>query len=239
MRIAICDDNVADRKQLERLLSRESDKRAASEGIVFTDSYGNFRALLDCPQQYDGYFVDLCQTPEITGEILLQELTARGVQSPVIFMCSGIDYRLQDLPAQVYFLDKPVKVAELSHLLDLCRDAMSTREPLIELRQEKDTLYVREKDILYAVEHKRMLHVQLTDGREAICCISNENFFAQVESFAAFLSPSPKVTLNGRYIQDFGFRKVIMRDSRSFKISPKVLPYARQIWEQLKSSDLP
>ena len=28
MHIAICDDNVADRKQLERLLKRESDKRA-------------------------------------------------------------------------------------------------------------------------------------------------------------------------------------------------------------------
>ena len=27
MHIAICDDNIADRKHLERLLSRESDKR--------------------------------------------------------------------------------------------------------------------------------------------------------------------------------------------------------------------
>lgn len=237
MRIAICDDNVADRKQLERLLGRESDKRAATEGIVFTDSYGHFQALLDCPQQYDGYFVDLCLTPEITGMEVLQALTARGVQSPVIFMCSGIDYRLQNLPAQAMFLDKPVKVAELSHLLDLCRDAMDTREPLIELRQEKDTLYVRERDILYAVEQKRMLHVQLTDGREAICCISNENFFAQVESFAAFLSPSSKVTINGRYIQNFGFRKVTMQDGHTFKISGKVLPYARQIQEQLHTSD--
>lgn len=236
MRIAICDDNVADRKQLERLLGRESDKRAATEGIVFTDSYGNFRALLDCPQQYDGYFVDLCQTPEITGESLLRELTARGVQSPVIFMCSGIDYRLQDLPAQAHFLDKPVRVADLSLCLDLCRDAVGTREPLIELRQDKDTLYVRERDILYAVEQKRMLHVQLTDGREVICCISNENFFAQVEGFTSFLSPSPRVTLNGRYIQAFGFRKVTMEDGHSFKISGKVLPYARQIREQLKTS---
>ena len=33
MHIAICDDNVADRKQLERLLCRESDKRKADTGV--------------------------------------------------------------------------------------------------------------------------------------------------------------------------------------------------------------
>ena len=46
MHIAVCDDNVADRKQLERLLKRESDKRAASTGIIYTDSFGNSTSLL-------------------------------------------------------------------------------------------------------------------------------------------------------------------------------------------------
>ena len=38
MHIALCDDNVADRKQFERLVKRESDRRAADEGILFVDS---------------------------------------------------------------------------------------------------------------------------------------------------------------------------------------------------------
>ena len=41
MHIAICDDNVADRKQLERLLSRESDARMAQSGVFYTDSFGD------------------------------------------------------------------------------------------------------------------------------------------------------------------------------------------------------
>ena len=49
MHIAICDDNVADRKQLERLLKRESDKRASSTGIIYADSFGNASALLANP----------------------------------------------------------------------------------------------------------------------------------------------------------------------------------------------
>ena len=33
MHIAICDDNIADRKQTERLLGRESDRRAKTDKI--------------------------------------------------------------------------------------------------------------------------------------------------------------------------------------------------------------
>ena len=37
MHIAICDDNIADRKQLERLLDRESDRRKGTSGVFFYD----------------------------------------------------------------------------------------------------------------------------------------------------------------------------------------------------------
>ena len=67
MHIAVCDDNVADRKQLERLLKRESDKRAASTGIIYTDSFGNSTALLSNPMQYDAFYIDMCLTEGTTG----------------------------------------------------------------------------------------------------------------------------------------------------------------------------
>ena len=35
MHIAICDDNIADRKHLERLLSRESDKRMGTPNLLW------------------------------------------------------------------------------------------------------------------------------------------------------------------------------------------------------------
>ena len=66
MHIAVCDDNVADRKQLERLLKRESDKRAASTGIIYTDSFGNSTSLLSNPMQYDAFYIDMCLTEGIT-----------------------------------------------------------------------------------------------------------------------------------------------------------------------------
>ena len=74
MHIAVCDDNVADRKQLERLLKRESDKRAASTGIIYTDSFGNSTSLLSNPMQYDAFYIDMCLTEGTTGtDVLFQD----------------------------------------------------------------------------------------------------------------------------------------------------------------------
>ena len=53
MHIAICDDNVADRKHLERLLSRESDKRAGTPNILYVDSYGDKDKFLQNPLKYN------------------------------------------------------------------------------------------------------------------------------------------------------------------------------------------
>ena len=44
--IAVCDDNMADRKQMERLLGRESDIRLNDTGVLYIDSYGSEDALL-------------------------------------------------------------------------------------------------------------------------------------------------------------------------------------------------
>ena len=58
MHIAICDDNIADRKQLERLLKRESDKRAGTTGSFYTDSFGNCEILAINNMLYDLFFID-------------------------------------------------------------------------------------------------------------------------------------------------------------------------------------
>ena len=103
MHIAICDDNIADRKQLERLLKRESDKRAAVSGILYTDSFGNAEALLANPMQYDAFYIDVCQTEGVSGSDIVSALTAKGVNAPIVMCCSHINYREYTLPSNVIF----------------------------------------------------------------------------------------------------------------------------------------
>ena len=74
MHVAICDDNGADRKQLERLLTRESEKRHTDEGTIYADSYGNATNLLANPLQYDAIFIDICHTPGVTVKEIVDTL---------------------------------------------------------------------------------------------------------------------------------------------------------------------
>lgn len=67
MHIALCDDNVADRKQFERLTKRESDRRAARDGILYVDSFGNAEALLHNPMQYDVFMLTCAKLRALPG----------------------------------------------------------------------------------------------------------------------------------------------------------------------------
>ena len=166
MHIAVCDDNVADRKQLERLLKRESDKRALSTGVIYTSSFGNASSMLATPMQYNAFYIDVCKTEGITGMDIVRELTAKGVNAPIVMCCSDTNYREYSFPSNVIFLDKPIKVTELGESIDHALSIMEKAEPLIELREDTETFYVTEPDILYAVENGRHVLVSLVDGRK-------------------------------------------------------------------------
>jgi len=139
MHIALCDDNVADRKQFERLVKRESDRRAAAEGILFVDSFGNSESLLTNPMQYDVFYIDMCKTPGVSGADVVNALIKKGVNAPIVMCCSDIDYREMTFPVNVFFLDKPIKSDELSASLDRALEITKQAFPLIELRVEKET----------------------------------------------------------------------------------------------------
>lgn len=232
MHIAVCDDNMADRHQLERLLKRESDKRASATGILFADSFGNCDLLLQNPMQYDVFFVDMCHTEGITGMDVVDRLTQTGVNAPIVLCCSEINYREYSFPENVLFLDKPIQSGKLSESIDLALKVMKAAEPLIELREDKNTVYVTESRILYAVEEGRYVTVTLTDGRRIQTASDAVNFFAQIEQYPAFLMPSSKVILNCRHIQKLGFNKVQMTDNSVFKVRRDCMAYAKNAFSE-------
>ena len=232
MHIAVCDDNVADRHQIERLLKRESDRRAATTGILYTDSFGNCDTLLANPMQYDAFYIDMCLTEHTTGVDVVARLTQAGVNAPIIMCCSAINYREFPLPDNVIFLDKPIKAAELSDSIDHALRIKEQAAPLIELREDKETFYVTEPEILYAVEEGRYMLITLKDGRILHVATDTVNLFEQLENYPTFLAPASRLIINGRYIARLGVRKVFMTDGSVFKIHKDCMDYAKKIFQE-------
>ncbi len=232
MHVAVCDDNVADRKQMERLLGRESDRRAKLTEGLYIDSYGNEKALLANPMQYDIFFIDMCKTEGTDGAMVAKKLCAAGVRVPIYMCCSDINYRKLTLPENVSFLDKPMKpemlIASLDHAYEMKQNAV----PLIELREEKQTLYVTEADIMYGITDAMHVTIHLADGRTAKVATSVENLYDQWEHYDAFMMPTLKAIINGRFITKISMFHVYMKDGTKFPIHGAYKNYARLLLEK-------
>lgn len=225
MHIAICDDNVADRKQMERLLKRESDKRALDTGVFYVDSYGNAHAVMQSPMLYDAFFIDMTSEP-MNENHLVHLLLEAGVTAPIILCVSSINYR-ETFPcasdkdySNIYFLDKPIATAELSDILDLCIQKKSEHVTLIELRGEFHTRYVAEDDILYSKAVKNYIHVFLQDGSSIEIVSSLDNFYFQLEAYTHFVRIAPGVMINSTHVRKLSRFKVTMSNRTSLYIAP-------------------
>ncbi len=237
MHIAICDDNVADRKQTERLIRREAERRLAQSVSIYADSFGNADALLSNPMQYDVFYIDLCHTEGVNGLSVAKSLTDLGVQAPIVLCCSEIDYRQYPVSENIFFLDKPLKVSELSKSLDRALEIRSHAPSLIELREEKNTFYVTEADILYATETGRGLVVTLRDGRSVTLGCDAINFFSEVECYRSFVQASFKTVINCRYIRSLRLGRATMTDGTKFRIGWECLDYAKAAFEQFSGEN--
>ena len=88
--IALFDTNFGERKQMERLLDRESDRRGETCSI-YTTTFGNKDTLLNTQRIYDAYFLDL-PDEQYSAYDLAKDLRLKDIASPIIFLCSSMNY---------------------------------------------------------------------------------------------------------------------------------------------------
>ena len=206
MHIAICDDNIADRKQLERLLTRESDKRKSVSGLFYADSFGDNAVLLRKAVQYELIFIDMTAS-EPGGFSLALSLITHGISVPIVLCSSKINYQeqissLSSCPANLLHLNKPIKTAELSALLDQALILQSLREPTIELRSKTDTYYAKEDEIIYAIQKNNYVHVYLTNDREISFLATLENFYDEISMYTHFVKLNATTLFNITHMKE-------------------------------------
>lgn len=242
MHIAVCDDNIADRKQMERLLGRASDRRLHTTGVLYIDSYGNVEAVMRSPMLYDAFFIDMTSGP-VNGFQLARKLIDAGVTAPIVLCISTIDYPSvieaavakvpedvteasnhdilrRQLQKQILYLQKPIKVSELDEMLDHAQNSKAETIPTIELRGEKETFYVYEDEILYAVKDGNYVHVVLTENRSLDILSTIHNFYMQVATFTHFLPVSEHCFVNVTFVEKLSLLKLTMKDGKTFSVSP-------------------
>jgi DNA-binding LytR/AlgR family response regulator len=236
--IAICDDNVGDRKQMERLLKRESDKRAKDNNVLYVDSYGSIPAIMRSPMIYDAFYIDMA-SGETDGAALALLLREAGVTAPIVLCVSSVDYRelfcaySEVERRNIFFLDKPIKKEELSASIDQISALKNQIMPTIELRGETITRYVEEDDIVYAKVDGRYIHVYLKDGSIISILSSITNLYSQLAAYTHYAAVSRSSMVNVIYLKKVSLTKLTLTNGTVIRTSPS---YSMDIKKALRQS---
>ncbi len=225
MHLAVCDDNIADRKQTERLLGRESDRIFKETGErIYIDSYGNAEAFLQNPQMYHGLFIDMT-VGDVDGLAILKTLLDINIVRPIIMLCQNLDYRKLasdagiDAP-NVLFLDKPIRVAELHEVIDKIKELTADVPPTIELRGMEETIYAREEEIISAESKKRSeILIHLTGGRQIAVIGDIINFYDECKIFPSICPVNDYGLVNVNHVTGTSFGKVHLDNGNTIKQS--------------------
>lgn len=219
MHIAICDDNIADRKHLERLLARESDRRKNTNGILYIDSYGNVDALTKSPMIYDLFFIDMTQLPPYGMEtaILLREI---GVVAPIVLCTSSIRYEdYAKPPVELFYINKPFKPEELTTIIDKVEAKKKKAAPTIEVRDDLNTYYIYEEDFIYAYPDGYRTKIVLKNGRVIMQLGTLQELIPVLQPFDSFLLLGKKYIVNYNHIEKMERNYVLLSDHSKVPLS--------------------
>lgn len=222
MHIAICDDNVADRKHLERLLSRESDKRAGTPNILYVDSYGDKDHFLRNPLMYDMIFLDMTATPTVAEEII-EKLVQMGFHAPLILYSSKIDYTtFTNLPETVVHMKKPYIHNPLPELLKLgdAQAQKSKNAETIAIPCENGIQYIPKDNICYCMPASSGYLLGLTDGSKKNISIDISELQILILPYREFCRITKNHIINMQYVKKMNPFSISMQDHEKFRINP-------------------
>lgn len=231
MHVAVCDDNIADRKQMERLLHRESDRIASTSGILYIESYGNPEALLAAQLHYGVYYLDL-SAHQMSSLELVAALRENGIDS-TIFLCTSKQGDLTQLPPHVFYLEKPVKVADLKASIQVALEEQTHITPRIEFREFEKTHYVEMQEIVYVASNKKdHSDLHLTDSRTIHITESVFNIFQNLNpAHPELCAISEKILVNARHLSKVTWNKITFDTGETIKISISASRYAKSAKE--------
>lgn len=220
MHIALADSSVGDRKQMERLLERESDKRINTTGVFYIETFGSKEALLGSPTVYDAYFLDVTDKDSNSYDIA-KKIREKGVLSPIVFCISTIDYHnCGELLANSVFINKPIRVADLSLVLDqILKQKQDNMIPTIEFRDQSESFYLEERDIMYMQGEAYTVRIFLKNGTIKVANGFIENVWSELTNFKSFVPINSKTIVNARYINDVSGLYCIMADKTRLMIN--------------------
>ncbi len=222
MYIAIVADNVADRKQSERLMNRANTALAPSIGTLYVSSFGDESSFLHECMKFDLFIIDYDNDPErsLSTVSKLKEMCAPGIS--VILKPAEQPFSYETAIKGIYTLDKPILTAPLHKLIiDVYNEVEEKKKQvkLVELRGENGTHYIPKDDIMYIkiddAKHTVNYHIATGEVIELSGTLSDVD--KAVGIYDEFELKLRNVCINTEHIKEENKKSILMSDGECFQ----------------------
>ena len=234
--IAICDDNPADRKQAERLLSREKDRRLSDGDVIYYDTYGSEADMLPYFSKYDLFLIDISHSTR-DGMMVATDLHNRQARGIMVLCQSELDYRSKYGDTDyVIYKEKPLYQRDFPPLIDLAKKNRMSQIPKVELRGESDTVYADPDDILYARATKYYTVIALRGDRSFHLFGNINRLRSMLSVYKQFLVIDAKTIVNMTHITSHSGFSFKMSDGAIIRYSFLNKPRLRSQYRRFVTS---
>ena len=226
MRIAIVDDDAADRRwlaeQLEALLIRRR-----LEGKVFLFAGGESFLTSARSEKFDLAFLDI-YLAGLDGVAAAQSLRTFDPDCLLVFSTASPDHALEGYRVQAaQYLVKPWGEEELERLFDQLARLLPAAEKYVELRTGRRTVRVLLRDILWAEHFQHQICVHTAGGREVSTRLTFGEFSSLLAEDSRFFVCGRGLLVNLDHAADLDGSVFLLDDGTSLPITRDLIPSAR------------
>lgn len=214
MKIAICDDELRIRKEVENALSNYFSQKLINVEIYI---FENGKDLLNSDLCFDMAFLDI-EMPILSGVEVGKKLKQK-YNNIVIFMITAYSEYLDDaFELGAYrFLPKPLDITRLYRSLDAALLSISSKE-IKTICANNESAIISTNSIIYCESYKRKTKIVTTNGE----FISKEHldFWKEKLNELNFYSPHTSFIINFNYIKSFNRKSLVLSfKDNTFEIS--------------------
>jgi len=219
MYIAVLADNIADRKQTERLLGRANDIVSKETGTLYIDAYGDAESLYRAPMKYELFILDITLDDD-HGKTVVEQLKKMRLPGTICVLYDPdnfFDY--WEAAEGCSSLPKPIETDKLHQLIrDAHHKIIDSQVPKIEIRSELETYYIPLDDILYANSKDYTIYIHLVDGSVLTMMGEIRDFYIWVNNHKEYHYARKDVVINDNHVTSFKKRVYTLDNGETIQV---------------------
>lgn len=210
IKIAVCDDEKKVLEEISLYIEEFMKREKKKEVEVFCfQSVEELINSLEQKRTFDIYLLDVYIGPEL-GTKLAKDLRRKGIESPIIFLTSSLEYAPQSFEVgALRYLLKPIEPIKFYEAIEFGMTvAEKVNEKLIKFNTGKEIECINVNQIIYTEAHAHYQYITYEGGKQIRVRMTVSELLTKLMRYGGFIRVGSAYIINLRNIKNVSTSEV-------------------------------